>query len=78
MRRRRSTPARVVAFEDLLTALPELRARHDLLVSTGLSMTRAGMKRERDGTWTVRVVWRRRGEPVSVSVTHEERGLVLT
>lgn len=78
MRRRpRSANVPTVDFDVLLARLPDLRQRHDICVSTGMAVTRARMRRERNGAWTLRVVWRGRKADVRLAFTHETRGLVL-
>ncbi len=74
MRRRRRT---AVTFDVLLAANPALAAQDSLWLAEGYDRAGARMWQRRDGSRTLRVVWRKREIGVSVTITHVFRGVAL-
>lgn len=74
MARRRAR--RTIDLDTLLQAAPILRSQHDIWTANGLAVTRAQLWRSKDGSYTVRLVWRG-GGAVGLSAECTARGLVL-
>lgn len=76
MPRRRARTA-TITLDELLAADAQLAKAHAMWSGDGYQMTNARLWLRKDRSWTARVVWRRRAEPVSLSVVYTVTGLAL-
>lgn len=77
MRTRKRSPKRGTPdFDALMRAVPRIAALDTMWRDRGYQRTRARASRRRDGTFTVRIVWRNRDELVS-AITCTFEGLTL-
>jgi hypothetical protein len=76
MPRKRSPKRGVLDFAHVVDAVPELSSIDEGWRGRGYERTRMRAWRRRDGTFTIRAVWRKRGELVS-AVTCTLEGVAL-
>jgi hypothetical protein len=74
--RKRSPKRGAVDFSMLVAASPPIEAIDGALTSKGYQRATSRAYARRDGTYTVRCVWRRRGEVLS-AVTFSLQGMPL-
>lgn len=70
---RRSTAA--ISLDRVLAASTRLTLMHESLTGQGYVCSGGKLNRTRDGSWTARIVWRKRDDGLSVSFS--EQGLRL-
>lgn len=78
MKTRRRTPRRRIAeisLDSVLAASTRLSLMHESLTGQGYVCSGGKLNRTRDGSWTARIVWRKREAGLSVSFS--EQGLRL-
>lgn len=73
MSRRRIT----IDLADLIAAHPDLRRHDELHRGNGFEPTSARLYRCNDGTFSARVVWRRRAGVVATTIVYVARGFRL-
>jgi hypothetical protein len=76
MKRARAPKRQAPDFDRLVVSEPSIASVDELWRARGYQLTGARAYRRKDGTFTVRVVWRKRGELVS-AVTCTMEGVAL-